>query len=117
MERFALTAAGILSLILSAVAVEAVNAQTSLDSPNLLDRPSPSLNRPTGRLYPDGRIETPTNSMRPSVTVPYSNGRTTYYYPDGTSITVEQEDVDSYGTVVRPGEYNGGLRNDWDDDF
>lgn len=119
MNRLTLTlvTAGLFSLLLGNTATKTADAQTTLDNPNSIDRPVPALNQPeAGRLYPGGRINTPGGSMRPSVTVPYSNGRTTYYYPDGTSITVEQEDVSPYGTFVRPGEYNGGLRNDYDDD-
>ncbi len=115
MNRFTMTwaTAGLFSLLLGNIAVKTAVAQTPLANPNSLDRPDPPLSQPaTGRLYPGGRIDTPSSSMQPSVTVPYSNGRTTYYYPDGTSITVEQEDVSPYGTFVRPGAYNGGLRED-----
>ncbi len=112
MKRF--IAAGLFTLLLGLALGEAGYSQIPLDNSRPITRPPspPSAYRDfsNGQLYEGGRLQTPTNSVNPSATVNYSDGRTTYYYPNGSSITINRNTISPYGVYVRPGEYNGGLR-------
>lgn len=112
MKRF--VTAGLFTLLLGFALENAGYAQLPLDNSRPLTRPpsppSPYQNLPNGQLYEGGRLQTPTQSVSPSATVNYSDGRTTYYYPNGTSITINRNTISPYGVYVRPGQYNGGLR-------
>lgn len=60
-------------------------------------------------IYPDGRIVmSPSQVLFPSNTVLNDDGSKTFYYPNGTFIKVQNNQINSNGTYLRPG-INGGL--------
>jgi hypothetical protein len=92
-----------------ATAMEA-NAQTN-------DRPANGVgNQPTypsgSRVYSNGRISLPNGgNLYPNVAVPRGDGSTTYYYPNGTRITIPKKGINPVGTYLSPSSPNGGLRD------
>ena len=98
--------------LLAATSSLSVNAQTTTNLSGQQNGSGNWLNYPYGtRLYPNGTISTPrSRAISPSVAVPRGNGSTTYYYPDGTQITVDTNTINPAGTTISPG-INGGLRD------
>lgn len=74
---------------------------------------------PSGtRVYPNGRISTPNgNVVLPSTTINNGNGSTTYYYQNGTRITIPNKTINPNGTFLAPRGLNGGLRTSPNDTF
>ena len=101
---------GLLSIIFGISTTTVANAQltTNPPAPNGIGN---SLNYPTGtRVYSNGTISAPSGITYPSVTVPRGDGTTTYYYPNGTNITIQSNQNNPTGTYIYPGA-NGGLTN------
>jgi len=103
----ALVLRSLLSLLVGIATTTAVRAQTVPNNTGSL------LNYPSGtRIYQGGAIVAPTGTVVfPSVTVPGSNGSSTYYYPDGSRITTTSKTVSPAGTFLTPNSPNGGLRS------
>ena len=98
---------------ISALPVVNVNAQTRINSSVQQQNGAGNLlNYPYGsRLYGNGTISSPRSGLiSPSVAVPRGNGSTTYYYPDGTYITIDKNTINPTGTTLYPG-MNGGIRD------
>ena len=54
------------------------------------------------RINRDGTISVPTGERTiPSVSVKRGDGSTSYYYPDGSRITVERSTIHPTGTLIR----------------
>ena len=112
-----LIASGLSALLLGAVSAEALRAQTTTGNPRMTS-PSrgtgTSVNYPFGtRIYSNGAIHIPNgNRVTPSVTIPNGDGSRTFYYPNGTHITVNESTINPTGTLLRSGSRNGGLTND-----
>lgn len=89
-----------------------LNAQTTNSSNQQQYGTGNWLNYPYGtRVYGNGTISTPKSGLiAPSVAVPRSDGSTTYYYPNGTRITIDKNTLNPTGTVLSPG-INGGIRD------
>lgn len=59
------------------------------------------------RISPNGRISSPRGNITvPSVTINHGNGSTSYYYRDGSRITVEPKKIPSTGTLIRGNRVN-----------
>ncbi len=99
-----------LSIVLVAIAV--VPGATAQNSANSGGNGSLS-NYPYGsKFYQSGTIITPSGQrIVPTVTVPRGDGSTTYYYSDGSSITVNRKVVQPTGSILTPGSLNGGIRD------
>ncbi|MBE9228435.1 hypothetical protein IQ264_23730 [Phormidium sp. LEGE 05292] len=89
-----------------------VNAQTTNSSNQQQYGSGNLLNYPPGtRVYGNGTISTPRSGIiSPTVAVPRGNGSTTYYYPNGTQITIDKNTINPTGTFISPG-INGGIRD------
>jgi hypothetical protein len=112
-----LIASGLSALLLGAVSTGVVSAQTTTGNPGMTGTPGGTgnwIDYPYGtRIYSNGVIHAPTGeSVTPSVTVPGGDGSTTFYYPNGTHITVNEGRINPTGTLLRSGSQNGGLSND-----
>jgi hypothetical protein len=109
---------GLTSLFLGNISAAVVYAQTAPANPGPTAPYGGAGNRPNypygSRIYPGGRIYVPNgDQVMPSVTVPHGDGSTTYYYPNGTRITVDEGKIDNpNGAVLKPGTPDGGLTND-----
>ncbi len=103
----------LLGAVISVLSVGNVNAQTTT---NASDRQQNGmgnwLNYPSGtRLYRNGTISSPNSGLiSPTVAVPRGDGSTTYYYPNGTRITIDKNTMNPAGTTLYPG-VNGGIRD------
>lgn len=110
MKRITLSAGWVaVVLTLMAIAVPAAKAQNSQNGGGN----GALSNYPYGtRIYQSGTIVTP-NGQRvvPAVTVPRGDGSTTYYYPNGSSMTVNRQAVEPTGSVLTPGSLNGGIQD------
>lgn len=97
---------------ISSLSAVNVSAQTTNSSGQQQNGSGNWLNYPYGtRVYRNGTISSPTSRpVTPSVAIPRGNGSTTYYYPDGTQITIEQNRISPNGTSLSPG-INGGIRD------
>jgi hypothetical protein len=101
---------GLLSIIFGGISAATV-ANAQVITPPASNGMGNSLNYPTGtRILPNGTISAPNGITYPSVTVPRGDGTTTYYYPNGTNITIKGNQTNPIGTYLRPGA-NGGLTN------
>jgi hypothetical protein len=69
------------------------------------------LNYPYGtRVYSDGAVQTPRGDrLTPAAVIPHGDGSTTYYYSNGTHLTVNENTINPLGTPLRTGTVNGGL--------
>ncbi|MFB2837657.1 hypothetical protein [Floridanema evergladense] len=98
---------------ISGLSAANVKAQTS-NSSNRQYGSGNWLNYPYGtRVYGNGMISTPNSGViSPNVAVPRSDGSTTYYYPNGTQITIDRNNnnINPAGTPLYPG-VNGGIRD------
>jgi hypothetical protein len=105
MKRLIISAISV--LFLEAMSASAISAQTTgvNSTGNLLNYPSGT------RVYRGGEINTPNGRViSPTLTTRDGKGSTTYYYPDGTSITTNPNTLSPSGTFLTPGSLNGGLR-------
>ncbi|BDA69919.1 hypothetical protein RIVM261_068410 [Rivularia sp. IAM M-261] len=101
----------LLSIIFGGISTATVANAQLINNPRAFNGSGNSLNYPTGtRILPNGTISAPNGITYPSVTVPRGNGATTYYYPNGTNITIQGNQTNPTGTYLRPGA-NGGLTN------
>lgn len=101
----------LLSIIFGGVSTATVANAQLITNPSASNGMGNSLNYPTGtRILPNGTISAPNGITYPSVTVPRGDGTTTYYYPNGTNITIQSNQTNPTGTYLRPGA-NGGLTN------
>jgi hypothetical protein len=99
-----------LAIMLGLSTATVANAQLTTN-PSTFDGIGNSLNYPIGtRVHSNGTISTPNAITYPSVRVPRGDGKTTYYYSNGTNITIQNNQINSTGTYLRPGA-NGGLTN------
>lgn len=89
-----------------------VKAQTTNSSNQQQYGSGNLLNYPFGtRVYGNGVISTPKSGLiAPTVAVPRGDGSTTYYYRNGTQITIDRNTNNPTGTVLYPG-VNGGIRD------
>jgi hypothetical protein len=103
---------GLLSLIFSGISTATVANAQVITNPPASNGIGNSLNYPTGtRVYPYGTISAPNGGITyPSVTVPRGDGTSTYYYPNGTNLTIQPNQTNPTGTYIYPGA-NGGLTN------
>lgn len=54
------------------------------------------------RINPNGTISAPTGERTiPSVSVQRGDGSTSYYYPDGSRITIDRSTIRPTGTLIR----------------
>ncbi|NJP11191.1 MAG: hypothetical protein HC866_18370 [Leptolyngbyaceae cyanobacterium RU_5_1] len=72
-----------------------------------------SPNYPYGtRIHETGVINTPRGqTISPSVSVPNGDGSITYYYSNGSSVTIHRKRINPNGALLSPGAPNGGLTN------
>ncbi|MBI4784715.1 MAG: hypothetical protein HY785_25875 [Oscillatoriophycideae cyanobacterium NC_groundwater_1537_Pr4_S-0.65um_50_18] len=99
---------GLLIALLEVLAAGKVIAQTVPDGArgagNLLNYPAGT------QVYPNGVIQTPRGeNLPPAAIIPHGDGSTTFYYSNGTQITIERNAANPLGTPLRPGSLNGGL--------
>ena len=112
-----LIAGGLSALLLGVPSAGVGSAQTTTGNPGMTSTPRGMgnwVNYPYGtRIYSNGTIRTSNGErMTPSVTVPGGDGSTTFYYPNGTHIRVNDGTINPTGTPLRSGSRNGGLSND-----
>lgn len=101
--------------IITLTAIPAVSQQLPTQPVNQI-KPSRSINQngklvggngnvrhPSGaRINSDGSVSTPTGDRTsPSVTIKHGDGSASYYYRDGSRITVEPPNVPSTGKLIR----------------
>lgn len=100
---------GLFVLLLGAGVVGAAQAQPAPDRP--AESTGNWLNYPYGtRVYPNGAVQTPRGDrLTPAAVVPHGDGSTTYYYSNGTHITINENAISPLGTPLRTGSPNGGL--------
>lgn len=114
LNRILIGLVGVLGVI-ALTAISAGSQQLPTQPANQV-KPSRSINQngkfvggngdvrhPSGaRLNSDGSISTPTGDRTsPSVTIKHGDGSASYYYRDGSRITVEQPNVPSTGKLIR----------------
>lgn len=106
MKRWLTT--GIFVLLLGTGVAE---AQAPVLPDRLPESTSNWLNYPYGtRIYSDGAVQTPRGDrLPPAAVIPHGDGSVTYYYSNGTHITVNENEVSPLGTPLRTGSVNGGL--------
>src|SRR6476469_7465151 len=109
-----LIAGGLAVLALELSSLPAVHAQAAIDRigtfnfPNTRDRQSNYPN--SARIYSNGAIRSPQGQVAsPAATVKHGDGSTSFYYPDGTRIRVEEKTIRPVGTPIRSGVINQGI--------
>nr|WP_290225504.1 hypothetical protein [Trichocoleus desertorum] len=100
-------------VVLELLSGAAVNAQAAIDrlgtfNPNTRNN---QLNYPnSSRIYSNGAIRSTRGQVAsPAATVKHGDGSTSFYYRDGTRITVDKKTISPVGTPLRSGEINQGM--------
>ncbi len=110
---------GLMTGVLVVLALElssltAVNAQAAIDRLGTFNFPDTRNNLPnypnSSRIYTNGAIRSPRGQVAsPAATIRHSDGSTSFYYRDGTRITVDRTTISPVGTPLRSGAINQGM--------
>ncbi|MBW4488800.1 MAG: hypothetical protein KME12_13520 [Trichocoleus desertorum ATA4-8-CV12] len=101
-------------VVLELLSGAAVNAQAAIDRLGTFNFPNTrnnQLNYPnSSRIYSNGAIRSTRGQVAsPAATIKHGDGSTSFYYRDGTRITVDKTTISPVGTPLRSGEINQGI--------
>ena len=102
-------------VLLELVSMSVANAQASIDRIGTFNSPnSNSVQRshPFGsRIYSNGVIRSRRGYASPSAVIKHGDGSTSFYYSNGTRVTVNEKKIHPTGAPLQSGAINGRLKN------